>query len=81
MQYEKIFVMNDKFHTGEDRMIYRLTVHKNMITWLLSKLETEGITARRTMGNDSHGDIELLNPSDVLRVQQLIREIQAEQNS
>jgi len=73
--------MNSSFSTDEDRMIHRLIIHRNMITWLLRKLEAEGIRAERTTGNDPNGDILLINSDDVPRVQQLIREIQTEYNS
>lgn len=71
-------IMDETFLTDEDRMIYRLTVHRNMITWLITRLADEGIQASRTTGNDPHGDILLLEPDDVPRVQQIIRTIQAE---
>ena len=70
--------MAKTFLTDEDRMIYHLTVHRNMITWLLKQLEDEGIEARRTTGNDSRGDIVILNQDDIPRVQQIIRKIQEE---
>lgn len=72
--------MSDNFPTDEDRMIYRLQVHRNMIAWVIQRLAAAGIPARRTTGNDPQGDIVLLDPVDVLRVQQIIREIQAENN-
>ncbi len=66
------------FPTDEDGLIYHLTVHKNMITWMLKRLADEGIQARRTRGNDRRGDIEILNAEDVPSVQQIIRRIQEE---
>jgi hypothetical protein len=73
--------MKNQFPTDEDRMIYHLTVHKTMISWLINKLQAEGIQAQRTTGNDPNGDILLINPDDIPRVQQLIREIQAKENN
>ena len=70
--------MANNFPTDEDRMIYRLHVHRNMITWVIQQLADAGIQAERTIGNDPHGDIVLLDPADISRVQQIIREIQAE---
>lgn len=70
--------MAENFPTDEDRMIYRLQVHRNMITWVIKRLADAGIPAKRTTGNDPHGDIVLLDPADSSRVQQIIREIQAE---
>jgi len=70
--------MSDNFPTDEDRMIYRLHVHKNMITWVIQRLADAGIQAKRTTGNDPQGDIVLFDPMDIPRVQQIIRDIQAE---
>ena len=70
--------MSDSFPTDEDRMIYRLHVHKNMITWVIKRLADAGIQAKRTTGNDPQGDIVLFDPMDIPRVQQIIRDIQSE---
>lgn len=70
--------MADNFPTDEDRMIYRLQVHRNMITWVIQRLVDAGIQAQRTTGNNPHGDIVLIDSADIPRVQQIIREIQAE---
>lgn len=43
--------------TDEDKMIYKLTVHRNFIGWVIDKLKEEGILAERTTGNNSKGDI------------------------
>lgn len=77
---KKDCVMTDTFLTDEDRMIYRLKVHRNMIAWVIKQLADEGIQARRTTGNDPRGDIVLLEPDDIPRVQQIIRVIQEEEN-
>ena len=70
--------MSANFPTDEDRMIYRLHVHKNMITWVIKRLADAGIQAKRTTGNDPQGDIVLFDPMDIPRVQQIIRDIQEE---
>jgi len=70
--------MSDNFPTDEDRMIYRLHVHKNMITWVIKRLADAGIQVKRTTGNDPRGDIVLFDPMDIPRVQQIIRDIQEE---
>ncbi|MBD1892853.1 hypothetical protein [Coleofasciculus sp. FACHB-SPT9] len=67
--------------TDEDKMIYKLTVHRNFIGWVIDKLKEEGILAQRTTGNDSKGDILLINPDEVPRVKEIIRQIQSEYNS
>lgn len=72
--------MSNDFPTDEDRLIYKLNVHKHMITWVIERLSKVGIQAKRTRGNNPHGDIILLDPVDVPLVQQIIREIQAEEN-
>lgn len=67
--------------TDEDKMIERLIIHKNMIGWLIKKLEAEGIECQRTTGNDSKGDILLINSEDVPRVKEIVLQIQKEYNS
>ena len=66
--------------TDEDRMIQRLQVHKNLITWMLQRLAEQGIKAKRTRGNDPGGDIVICDPNDVQRAQEIIRMIQREYN-
>ena len=73
--------MSDReWETDEDRMIEKLTVHKKFIGWVIERLEAEGISARRTTGNDSKGDILVVNEEDVPRVQEIVREIQNKYN-
>jgi hypothetical protein len=56
-------------------MIYKLKVHRDFIGWIIEQLKEEGISAKRTTGNDRKGDILLINQADVPRVQEIIREI------
>ncbi len=63
-------------NTDEDKMIERLIIHKNMIGWLITKLQSEGIECKRTTANDPNGDILLINSDDVPRVKQIVRQIQ-----
>ena len=73
--------MKETGMTDEDRMIARLHAHKNLVTWMLQRLENAGIEAKRTIGNDPGGDIALRHQKDVPRVQEIIRMIQRENNS
>ncbi|MCL1475845.1 hypothetical protein [Argonema antarcticum] len=70
----------NNWETDEDRMRYKLLVHKNFIGWVIEELKKEGISATRTTGNDSKGDILLINPEDASRVQEIIRQIQNKYN-
>lgn len=72
---------DQEWETDEDRMIEKLTVHKKFIGWVIERLEVEGISARRTTGNDSKGDILVVNEEDVPRVQEIVREIQNKYNN
>lgn len=67
--------------TDEDKMIERLIIHKNMIGWIIKKLQEEGIEAQRTIGNDSSGDVLIVNLEDVPRVKEIVRQIQKQYNS
>jgi hypothetical protein len=68
------------FETDEDRMIYNLSVHRDLIGWVIKKLKEEGIPAERTTGNDRKGDIFLIRSEDASRVQEIIREMQNKYN-
>lgn len=73
--------MADKdWQTDEDRMIERLEAHRDFITWVIRRLEDEGINCKRTTGNDSGGDILYYNPDDEPEVKRIVREIQDEYN-
>lgn len=61
--------------TDEDKMIERLTIHKNLIGWVIEQLEAEEIKCERTIGNDPKGDILYFNPEDERRVKEIVREI------
>ncbi|MBD1908155.1 hypothetical protein NDI37_15010 [Funiculus sociatus GB2-A5] len=71
---------NKEWETDEDRMIYQLQVHKKFISWVIEKLNAEGISCRRTTGNDPKGDILVIEKKDVPRVKQIVREIQNRYN-
>ncbi|MFB2833917.1 hypothetical protein [Floridanema evergladense] len=73
--------MTKDWETDEDRMMYKLKVHKKMIGWVIDKLKEEGILAKRTTGNDSSGDILIINEKDAPRVQAIIKQIQIKYNS
>lgn len=73
--------MTKDWETDEDRMMYKLQVHKKMIGWVIDKLKEEGIPAKRTTGNDSSGDILIINEKDAPRVQAIIKQIQRKYNS
>ncbi|MCF4968677.1 hypothetical protein [Nostoc sp. CMAA1605] len=66
--------------TDEDKMIYKLTVHKKFIGWVIEKLKEEGIAAKRTTGNDPNGDILIINPEDAPLVKEIVRKIQNKYN-
>ncbi len=66
--------------TDEDRMIYKLIVHRNLIGWFIKKCAVQNIQCVRTTGNDSHGDIVISNPEDESEVKELIRTIQKQYN-
>lgn len=61
------------YPTDEDRMIKKLQIHRDLIGGIIKKLKKAGIEAKRTTGNDSSGDILIVNESDVPKVQEIIR--------
>lgn len=68
------------FETDEDRMIYNLVVHRDMIQWVIEQMAKEGIPCERTKGNSSKGDILIIKPEDASRVKDIIRQIQSKYN-
>lgn len=49
--------MISNFNTGEDKLIYKLTIHKNLVTKLVHLLTINGVSCDRTRNNDPNGDI------------------------
>ena len=62
--------------TDEDRQIERLIIHRNLVGWVIERLGDVGIEAMRTIGNDEHGDIRLLQPEDIARAKVMLRSLQ-----
>jgi len=71
--------MTDK-QTDEDKMIKRLEAHRDFITWVIKRLEAEGISCERTTGNDSEGDILYHSAKDEPKVKAIVRKINSESN-
>ncbi len=69
-----------EWETDEDMMMHKYEVHKKLTGWVIEKLKEEGISAIRTRGNDSNGDILLINPDDIPRVQEIVCQIQNKYN-
>lgn len=61
--------------TDEDRLIYQLTLHRDLVGWVIGKLAEGGIASQRTTGNDPKGDILIVAPNDASQVKEIIREL------
>jgi GTPase len=70
--------MGHSMETDEDRQIERLLIHRNLVGWVIERLEDVGIEAMRTIGNDENGDIRLLQPEDVVQAKVVLRSLQQE---
>ena len=68
------------WETDEDKMIERLIVHRECITWTMNALEAEGIACERTTGNDRNGDILCVRAEDTPKAQEIIRKINSKYN-
>jgi hypothetical protein len=68
--------MAETFQTDEDEMIHRLMVHRDLVTWCIQQLRVNGIEAKRTRGNDPHGDIVLIHADDVPQAKAFIHTLQ-----
>jgi hypothetical protein len=67
--------------SAEDRIIAKLTLHRDIKELLIQKLTREGISCRETEFTDSQGDILIENPDDADRVKAIVRELQQKANS
>ena len=71
--------MPERDLTDEDRMIYKLIVHRNLIGWFIKKCAEQNIQCEKTTGNDSHGDI-VINKEDESQIKELIHTMQKQYN-
>ena len=67
--------------TDEDALIARLLIHRDLIGWIIKELKKQGISAQRTTGGSSKGDILIVRKEDVPRVKQLLRSWQNKFNN
>ena len=66
--------------SDEDKLIYQLRVHKGLKRLVMKELAQEGIPCKETSKNDPKGDILVINPEDVPRVQEIIKSINSRYN-
>ena len=66
--------------TDEDRLIYQLTLHRDLVGWVIRKLAEAGIPSQRTTGNDPKGDILIIASRDASQVEQIICDIHHQYN-
>jgi hypothetical protein len=70
--------MDKPMQTDEDRQIERLLIHRNLVGWVIARLEQSAIEAVRTTGNDENGDVRLLRAEDVAQAKVVLRMVQQE---
>lgn len=66
--------------SDEARLIRVLQLHKALKLWTIEILLQQGIPCQETYGNDEKGDIIVINPGDIPRVQKLLDEMQSQFN-
>lgn len=59
----------------EDRLIYQLTLHRDLVDWVIGQLAQADIASQRTTGNDPKGDILIIESRDASRVKEIISNI------
>lgn len=64
----------------EDKIIRKLTIHKNLIGWIIALFKNENIEMERTYGNDSRGDIFYPEERDTEKIQKIVRELNQKYN-
>ncbi len=68
--------MNDQEKiTDEDKMIQKLTEHKNLIGWMITLFQKENIQSERTYKNDPKGDIYYPDDKDTEKVKEIVRDL------
>ena len=72
---------DDVLITDEDRLIYQLTIHRDLVSWTIGNLAKSGAIARRTTGNSPKGDIVIVNSNDASKVKEIICKIHNQYNT
>ncbi|MCB1159051.1 MAG: hypothetical protein H7A25_00240 [Leptospiraceae bacterium] len=67
--------MGLNLETDEDGLIYKLRVHRDLVTKVLKLLKSEGISSERTRNNDPNGDIIIFRVSDRNKVHRLMQKL------
>ena len=73
-------MVEKEWETDEDELIYHIESHKNLIGWVMDKLQTAGIPCERTRGRNPNGDILYYRAEDEAQVKEIVREINAKYN-
>ena len=73
-------MVEKEWETDEDELIYHLEAHKNLIGWVMDKLQAAGIPCERTRGRNPKGDILYYRAEDEAQVKEIVREINAKYN-
>lgn len=73
-------MIEKNWKTDEDKQIFRLEVHRDLIGWVIQELERVNIHSQRTINNDPNGDVLIINPEDAPKVQEIIRDLQRKFN-
>jgi hypothetical protein len=67
--------------TDEDRQIARLRVHRDLVGWIINKLQAAGVQAKRTTGGDANGDIEISDRDTIPQVKETLCKVREKLNS
>ncbi|MDY6783788.1 MAG: hypothetical protein SW833_14810 [Cyanobacteriota bacterium] len=66
--------------SAEDQIIAKIQLHRDIKNLVIEELRQAGIECQETKFTDSKGDILIINPIDVDRVRETIKEIQQRSN-
>ncbi len=67
--------------SAEDKIIAKITLHRDIKELVIQELRNAGISCQETNFTDPNGDISIPNSSDAPKVKQIIRELQKRANS
>lgn len=67
--------------SAEDKIIAKLTLHRDIKELLIQKLRQAGVACHETEFTDSKGDIRIENSDEIAKVRQIIQDLQHKANS
>ncbi len=78
--YRSHAIKENKLETDEDKMIYKLILHRDLVGFIIKILEEKNVSCQRTVRNDQNGDILFFNKEDEAIVKETIKNLNKQFN-